>query len=42
MLPMLVFLLFMGGVWWALSLLSSRTTQAEQRLDRIGRQRQAS
>src|SRR4051812_13278935 len=27
----------MGGIWWALTLLSSRTSQAEERLERIGR-----
>jgi len=37
LLPMIVFLLFMGGVWWALQLLSKRSTQAEERLERIGR-----
>src|SRR5262245_745391 len=34
---MLSFVLFMGGVWWALSLLSRRSTQTEERLERIGR-----
>src|SRR5262245_61960264 len=34
---MIVFVIFMGGVWWALSLISRRSTQTEERLERIGR-----
>jgi tight adherence protein C len=37
LLPMIVFVIFMGGVWWALSLISRRSTQTEERLERIGR-----
>jgi len=34
-LPVIVFVLIMGGIWWSLTLLASRTTQAEERLERI-------
>lgn len=37
MMPIVVFLLFMGGVWWSLTLISNRTSRAEERLERIGR-----
>jgi tight adherence protein C len=37
--PMGAFLMSMGGVWWALSLLANRSTAAEDRLERIGRPR---
>ena len=35
--PLVVFVLFMGGVWWALTLMTNRTTHAEDRLERLGR-----
>jgi tight adherence protein C len=34
-LPVIVFVLIMGGIWWSLTLLASRSTQAEERLERI-------
>jgi tight adherence protein C len=42
LLPVVVFLIIMGGIWYALSLLSSRTTRAEERLERFGRSRSMS
>lgn len=39
LLPVIVFVLIMGGIWWSLTLLASRSTQAEERLERIGRSR---
>src|SRR5205814_1100467 len=35
--PMLVFVIFVFGTWYALSLISNRNSQAEDRLERIGR-----
>jgi tight adherence protein C len=35
--PMLVFVVFVFGTWYALSLISNRNSQAEDRLERIGR-----
>jgi tight adherence protein C len=35
--PMAVFLVFVLGTWYALSLISNRNSQAEDRLERIGR-----
>jgi tight adherence protein C len=37
LLPMVVFVGIMGGTFWLLSLISTRNSQAEDRLDRIGR-----
>jgi tight adherence protein C len=37
LLPMIVFGIIMAGTWWVLSLISQRNSQAEDRLDRIGR-----
>jgi len=37
MMPILVFLAVMGGAWVLLSMLSSRNSQAEDRLERLGR-----
>jgi tight adherence protein C len=37
LLPMLVFVAIMAGTFWLLSLISTRNSQAEDRLDRIGR-----
>ena len=37
MLPMLVFVAIMAGTFWLLSLISTRNSQAEDRLERIGR-----
>jgi tight adherence protein C len=34
---MVMFLVIMGGIWWALQLLSNRTSATEERLERIGR-----
>src|SRR5437764_7151176 len=35
--PMVVFVVFVLGTWYALSLISNRNSQAEDRLERIGR-----
>src|SRR5437868_1709586 len=35
--PMAVFVVFVFGTWYALSLISNRNSQAEDRLERIGR-----
>lgn len=35
--PLIAFGIFMAGTWWLLSLISNRNSQAEDRLDRIGR-----
>ena len=35
--PMAVFIVFVFGTWYALSLISNRNSQAEDRLERIGR-----
>jgi len=38
MIPMVAFLVFMAGAWLMLTLISNRnTSQAEERLERIGR-----
>jgi len=37
LLPMIVFGVIMAGTWWVLSMISQRNSQAEDRLDRIGR-----
>src|SRR5262245_37616672 len=34
---MVVFVLFMGGVWLGLQVLSNRASKSEERLDRMGR-----
>jgi tight adherence protein C len=36
-LPIIVFGVIMAGTWWLLTLISSRNSQAEDRLERIGR-----
>src|SRR5947209_12335653 len=35
--PMFVFVVFVLGTWYGLSLISNRNSQAEDRLERIGR-----
>jgi tight adherence protein C len=35
--PILVFFVFMVGTWWLLSFVSNRNSQAEERLERLGR-----
>src|SRR6516164_1903778 len=37
LLPIIVFGIIMAGTWWLLSMISNRNSQAEDRLDRIGR-----
>lgn len=37
LLPIIVFGVIMAGTWWVLSLISARNSQAEDRLERIGR-----
>jgi tight adherence protein C len=37
LLPIIVFVIIVAGVWWMLSLLSKRNSQAEDRLARLGR-----
>ena len=37
LLPMIVFGIIMAGTWWVLSMISQRNSQAEDRLERIGR-----
>jgi len=39
LLPMIVFGVIMASAWWLLSLISKRNSQAEDRLDRLGRPR---
>jgi len=36
-LPIIVFAVFVAGSWWLLTLISSRNSQAEDRLERMGR-----
>jgi tight adherence protein C len=36
-LPIIVFAVFVAGSWWLLSLISNRNSQAEDRLERMGR-----
>jgi hypothetical protein len=42
MLPIIVFMVFVALTWLVMSLLSKGKTQAEERLDRIGRSRSTS
>ena len=37
LMPIVVFGLFMLGTWWVLSVISQRNSQAEERLERLGR-----
>ena len=37
LIPVIVFVAIVAGVFWLLSLISNRNSQAEERLERIGR-----